>query len=59
MGEGGSTEARMRTAVCDAGPVIHLHEAGLLPLGLPTREEAERSVNLAGKLLKNVEKKIK
>lgn len=34
-------------------------EAGLLPLGSPTREEAEQSVRLAGKLLKSVTRKRK
>jgi HEPN domain-containing protein/predicted nucleotidyltransferase len=32
-------------------------EAGLLPWGSPTREEAEKSVNLAGKLIKSVSRK--
>lgn len=34
-------------------------EAGLLPLGSPTRDEAERSINLAQKLLQSVAKKSK
>jgi hypothetical protein len=34
-------------------------EAGLLPFGTPTRDEAEKSVNLAEKLLKSVAKKCK
>ena len=34
-------------------------EAGLLPLGSPTREEAEKAVNLAGKLIKSVARKRK
>lgn len=34
-------------------------EAGLLPLGAPTRAEAEKSVNLAEKLLRSVAKKSK
>lgn len=34
-------------------------EAGLLPLGTPTRDEAEKAVNLAKKLLKRVAKKNK
>jgi HEPN domain-containing protein len=34
-------------------------EAGLLPLGSPTREDAEKSVSLAGKLLKSVGRKRK
>jgi len=34
-------------------------EAGLLPLGSPTREEAEKAVNLAGKLIKSVARERK
>jgi HEPN domain-containing protein len=32
-------------------------EAGLLPLGLPSKEEAERAVKIAEKMLKSIEKK--
>jgi len=34
-------------------------EAGLLLLGSPTQEEAEKAVNLAGKLIKSVARKRK
>jgi predicted nucleic acid-binding protein len=32
MGKKGSSENQMRIVVCDAGPIIHLHEAGILSL---------------------------
>ena len=32
MGLKGSSREKVKIIVCDAGPVIHLHEAGILPL---------------------------
>jgi predicted nucleic acid-binding protein len=32
VGKKGSSENQMRIIVCDAGPIIHLHEANILSL---------------------------